>query len=252
MIMSDIPAHGSGLGSSSAITVGLLNALYRLFDGQKASPSRSSCSETSPSVLATVASHIEIHNLKKPIGKQDQYAAAYGGFNSIRFSAGGCVDVVPQDIPKWAIKYLNEHLLLCYSGLERQADDILQEQNDNTDENLLILNRKKHYSICFLSKLRKIIDGKSSDFSWVNHYLILSWARKRELANDITTPEIDAIYRKAMESGAEGGKLCGAGGGGFFLFYVLPENRERLIDALGLDVYPFTICAEGSEIIFEA
>ena len=235
--IADIPA-GTGLGSSSTLTVGLLNALHA-YTHRFAGAER----------LAVEACEIEIEALGKPIGKQDQYAAAFGGLNYIEFRADESVLVEPIVCTPATRRHLDESLLLFYTGIRRQADDILSEQKKRTEEGKTTER---------LAKLVEMADELRAAL-WANRTHALGevlhqgWMVKREIASGITDPKIDAWYEEARAAGAVGGKLLGAGGGGFLLLYCEPEDQRRLrarMAEVGLREVEFALEGEGSRIIF--
>lgn len=210
---SDITTRGSGLGSSSSYTVGLINAMYNML---KLGYTKKD--------LAEDACTIEIHRLGEPIGKQDQYAASYGGINAIHFYNDG-VDVVPIGLNHSHLADLNDNLL-CYStGISRDASSVLEGQvknlisNSDTIPNTKVLVDLAEQSINYLRI------GKLDDFGVM---LDEGWKIKRKLAPGITNELIDIMYDTAKAAGAFGGKLLGAGGGGFMIFYVSPKNRDSV------------------------
>lgn len=234
---ADIPSTGSGLGSSSAFAVGLMHALLAQ---QGRMPSRETC--------ASLACEIEIEKLGDPIGKQDQYAAAYGGMNYIRFSADGSVQVDPIVMAQGLRERLEQRLMLFYTGITRKAGDILSEQkkNMNTDTQL-----RQH-----LTRMRDQADELRVELGRGNiaalgACLDEGWRRKKQLASGVSAPGLDDIYERAMKAGAKGGKLLGAGGGGFFLFYVEPDSQESVKAALSdLRQVDFRFERQGTRIIY--
>jgi D-glycero-alpha-D-manno-heptose-7-phosphate kinase len=233
---ADVPA-GTGLGSSSAFTVGLLHILYA-YTGKYVSASR----------LAEEACHTEIDVLGEPIGKQDQYAAAFGGFNVYRFHPGGHVDVEPVIMSGEAMERLEKNLLMFYTGDLRSASDILREQGVNVARDAD--KEAAQIDICRLAdELHKeLISGNIDAMGPILHE---SWQKKRQLASGITNPIIDEFYDVAMNAGASGGKLLGAGGGGFLLFYV-PEHRHNAVkNAVSrLRYMKFGFSHSGSAVIY--
>lgn len=232
--IADIPAK-TGLGSSSTFTVGLLNALYA-YKGIYVN------AET----LAKQACQIEIDILKEPIGKQDQYAAAYGGLNYIQFNNDETVFVNPIISSKETKDYFNENLLLFYTGITRGASEVLNDQKKNTANKMENLNSMK----LLVEDLRGILlEGK--DLSQIGRKLNESWVLKKGMSDKISNNCIDENYNLAIKNGAIGGKVLGAGGGGFLLFYCEPHNHERLTNALSdLQLVPFKFEPQGSKIIF--
>ena len=233
--MADIPS-GTGLGSSSAFTVATLKAL-------KAYKKKS----YSTYALASEACDVEIYKAGSPIGKQDQFASAFGGLNYIEFHKNGKVTVEPLMIPNDGEDVLQSNLLLFYTGLTHDANTILAEQSKN-----LVSNDDKiasQIALCELTKkLKKHLED--GDIDYLGEVLRKSWEIKKTLSSGIANKTIDDIYNKAIRAGALGGKLLGAGGGGFMLFYVKPENQQKVRDALKeyLEV-EFKIDYEGATII---
>jgi D-glycero-alpha-D-manno-heptose-7-phosphate kinase len=215
-VVGDMPAS-TGLGGSSSFAVGLLHALHAL-RGERVSAGQ----------LAEEASYIEIDVLKEPIGKQDQYAAAFGGLNVFRFNPGGRVTVEPQRVSADRLMQFFEHTLLLWTGMQRDASSVLAEQKQNTPAKLGVLKQMRVHA----EQLRTMVAEGSFDPIVVGRILHESWQKKRELAKSISTAQIDEWYDSAIAAGAEGGKLCGAGGGGFLLLFVRPENRRRVRSAL--------------------
>jgi D-glycero-alpha-D-manno-heptose-7-phosphate kinase len=215
--VGDMPAS-TGLGGSSSFAVGLLNALHAFRDER-----------VSAGQLAEEATYIETDVLKEPIGKQDQYAAAFGGLNFFCFKPGGAVTVEPHRLDNGGLSHLFECLLMFWTGHQRDASSVLTEQKANTAlkiDSLLKMREHAH-------QLQALTGNGGVDVCRFGRIVDESWRLKRQLASAITTDEIDRWYRAAMESGAEGGKLCGAGGGGFLLFVVKPERQEAVRRALG-------------------
>ncbi len=233
-LLSDIPSEGSGLGSSSSFTVGLLNAFYA-YRGEQVTAER----------LASEACEIEIGRLGKPIGKQDQYIAAYGGLRSFRFRRDGAVDVKALRLPGEKLRELSARLHLFFTGKTRQADGILSEQRGATCDRVLELDAIKRLAV----ELEPALEAR--DFDRLGKVLHENWELKRRLASGISNPAIEEMYARARASGALGGKICGAGGGGFLLVYCLPDRQERL--AKGMHDYrllPFQLERDGSKVIF--
>jgi len=214
--VADLPAS-TGLGGSSSFAVGLLNALHA-FRGERVSAGQ----------LAEEASHIEIDVLKQPIGKQDQYAAAFGGLNFFSFRPGGAVTVEPQRLHNGALKALFECIVMFWTGHQRDSSSVLGEQKANTPFKLNSLLSMREHAV----QLQKLCRNGAFDIGRFGRVLDESWRLKRELASTITTGQIDGWYRAALGAGAEGGKLCGAGGGGFLLFIARPERQCAVRQAL--------------------
>lgn len=235
--ISDIPSQGTGLGSSSSYTVGLLNALYA-HTGSMAGAER----------LARESCSIEIDRCEKPIGKQDQYIAAYGGLQYIRFNPDGSVFVDPIICAPATKRRLQEGMLLLYTGLTRKADNILAEQSHNT-QNSASKRASLRRMVALADQLYDALSRDEPDaFGEILH---AGWMEKRRLANGISTGEIDTWYERARAAGALGGKLLGAGGGGFLLFYADPTCHEAIRRALPeLRAVPFHFCPQGSKVIY--
>lgn len=234
---ADIPT-GTGLGSSSSFTVCLLH-LLNAYKGKL----------VSKEYLASEACNVEIEKLKNPIGKQDQYAAAYGGMNYYKFNKDGSVYVEPLLLTHDDRKYLEDHIMMFYTGKTRSASDILKEQKSNIGAGGG-QKEKNQLELCRLTEqLKDYIVGK--DFDKLGGILDESWKLKRSLASGISNREIDDMYSAAMEAGALGGKLLGAGGGGFLLFYVKPQNKAKVRSALsGLPYMRFGFDTKGSCILY--
>lgn len=231
---ADVPS-GTGLGSSSSFTVGLLHTLY-CFEGKYVSKKK----------LAMEACEVEIERLRKPIGKQDQYAAAFGGLNFISFHQNDTVTVEPIITKGDTINELQSNLIMFYTGLTHNADHILAEQK----RSLFKRDNVKHLiQMCGLAREMKhmLENNNISDFGYI---LNESWVRKKELAKDITNPLIDNLYETAMNNGAQGGKLLGAGGGGFLLFYCPREQQKILKNKLQMNPFSFRFEYDGSSVVY--
>lgn len=232
--VGDVPA-GTGLGSSSSLAVGVLNALYA-YRGEISSPGR----------LAEEACKIEIDILKKPIGKQDQYAAAFGGVNYIRFNPDHTVDVEPVPYRRDTLSELEKRILLMYTEDQRDADRILKEQSAGTKDRLTVLRQMRDLA----AELREALAG-DADLREFSRLLHEGWELKRSLGFGIATAKVDEWYKAARKAGAESGKLLGAGGGGFLLLMAPPERHDAIRDALGNPrELRFDIDRRGSRIIF--
>jgi D-glycero-alpha-D-manno-heptose-7-phosphate kinase len=235
--IADIPARGSGLGSSSSFVVGMLRALYA-YGGRY----------VSADTLAKQACEIEIERCGEPIGKQDQYAAAFGGLNVIRFHPDGAVDLEPVVCPHGVVPELQSQLLAFYTGTTRSASVLLAEQSRNVAE-----DGEKQRTLRRMVAL--VGDGRralqSGDLQAFGEILHENWVLKASLARDISNPQIDEWYARARQHGAIGGKLMGAGGSGFLLIQA-PEDRHQAIrEALGhLRCIPMAFERSGSQIIF--
>lgn len=234
--MADIPMSSAGIGlaSSSALTVGVLNALHA-YKGEFAAPKQ----------LAQEACHIEIDCLGQKIGIQDQLAAAYGGFNRYRFMNDGSVSVTPGVINTKIREKLFGRLMLFFTGNTRDSREILSEQSQS-------IERKRKN----LDELVRTVDSVYENLAignvdCVGEELDRTWQIKKQLAGGISNREIDSMYHIAKEAGAVGGKILGAGGGGFMLLYV-PENKQQEVRSAMGDYreVPFQVDYQGSRIIF--
>lgn len=234
--MGDVPlgSAGTGLGSSSALAVGVLNALY-------AYTGRHIDAET----LAQQASRIEIDILGNPMGKQDQYASAYGGLNSIQFNADESVFVDPVIFTQNTKEVLESKFLMFYTGIERLSSSILGDQQSSIDDNFKQINQVVELAKQGIDVLR------NNDIESIGPLLHESWLLKKQFAQGVSNPVLDEIYQSAMASGASGGKLLGAGGGGFFLFYCEPQRQAAVRKALShLKETTFRFEPQGSKIIY--
>ena len=233
--VADMPAS-TGMGGSSAFAVGLLNALHA-FRGERVTAGQ----------LANEACHIEMEILGEPIGKQDQYAAAFGGLNLLRFGRDGRVTVEPQPVVNGAAAYLFSNIMMFWTGHQRPAASVLSEQKANTAQNLDVLRHMRNDAY----ELRAHCSRAQIDLEKLGEALHRGWMLKRSLASTITSSDIDANYARAMEAGAEGGKLCGAGGGGFLMFIVKPEKRELVRRALAdLPLVSLRYEVHGSRVLY--
>jgi D-glycero-alpha-D-manno-heptose-7-phosphate kinase len=232
--LADIPSAGSGLGSSSAVTVGLLHALLA-YGGRQVTARE----------LAERACTIEIDRCRKPIGKQDQYAAAYGGICDLRFGPGDRVEVDRITLSPQLRRLMSNELLLFYTGITRSANTILNEQSANTVDRLPQLAELRDLA-------GEAADGlRSGDADAVGVAMNKSWEAKRTLASGISNSQIDQAVEDALAAGATGAKVTGAGGGGFLLV-VCPLERQRAVrDALSeMAEFPITIDPFGSRVVF--
>jgi len=232
--MADIPSRGTGLGSSSAYTVGLLNALFA-YRNEYASKER----------LARLACEIEIERCGDPIGKQDQYAAAHGGLNLIRFHPDGAVSVDPVICDPTVLAQLEASLLVFYTGRSRSASTILAEQSDAMPANRLLMRRMVQLAF----EMKKELESGHLDS--VGPMLDENWRLKRQMSGGISDEQIDEWYRIGIAHGARGGKLLGAGRGGFLMFFAAPDAHPRIAHALG-DLKPITFRFDrtGTQIVF--
>ena len=232
--VGDVPA-GTGMGSSSALAVGLLNALFA-YKGQVVSPSR----------LAELACEIEIDILGKPIGRQDQYAAAFGGVNYIRFNPDHSVDVEPVPAVPGFLEALEQHILLLYTANQRDADTILKRQSEGSASKMDVLRGMRA-----LADEMRLTVGGSGDLEEFGRLLHEGWLLKRSLGFGISNTGIDQWYEAARAAGAMGGKLLGAGGGGFLLVMAPPERHEAIREAVGRPrEISFRIDRRGSRVIY--
>lgn len=233
---ADIPG-GTGMGSSSAFTSGLIN-LCTAYKGISMFKHE----------IAELACKIEIDILGEPIGKQDQYACSVGGINLIKFNQDESVNILPLLLSTQEIQNIEDNLILFYTGDNRDASTILTQQKNNT-----VNSKKVNNNLVCMSKMAENLfyDLKKRNFDLLGDYLHESWVLKKELSNTISNPKLDDIYNIAIKNGAKGGKLLGAGGGGFFLFYVKPEQRENVKQSLFfLREFEFKFEFNGSKIIF--
>jgi len=232
--MGDIPSEGSGLGSSSTVTVGALHALYTYL-GEIVSAEK----------LAREACGIEIDKLKKPIGIQDQYIAAYGNLRFFDFQPDGQIKVEKVALDSDSRRALNDRFLLFFTGVSRRADNILNEQKNNIKDRLTVLREIKQ----MVYEARSFLSA--GDFDAFGSLMHESWKLKKRLAGQITNGAIDDMYELARRSGAIGGKITGAGGGGFLLLYVPYERQVAVRNALcELQELPFRLEADGTKVIF--
>ncbi len=233
--MGDIPSAGSGLGSSSTVTVGALHAMYAL---QGDLPTAEQ--------LAQGSCKIEIETLGKPIGVQDQYAAAFGGLRFYEFGKDGKVVSQRVAIDSSTLLHLNESLMLFFTGLTRKAEGVLNEQRQNIQARLAELNEIKAMAYEARDELLK------GNIEALGALLDRNWTLKKRLASNVSNADIDAMYAAARGAGAFGGKITGAGGGGFLLLFCPPDRRGAVRQALaGKQELPFTLEPNGSKVIFD-
>ena len=232
--VGDVPA-GTGLGSSSSLTVGLLLALHA-YKGQIVSAKN----------LAEQSCRIELDLLGKPIGKQDQYAAAFGGLNYIRFNSDGGVDVEPVPATPETMQELQKRVLLFYTQQQRDADAILKRQSEGTKDRLTVLRAMRD-----LAQEMRVALGGGGGLDEFGRLLHEGWQLKKSLGFGISMDLVDQWYEQARKLGAQGGKLLGAGGGGFLMLFAPPERHNMIRDALG---HPreltFGIDRRGGRVIF--
>ncbi len=235
--LADIPSEGSGLGSSSSITVGLLHALYTYQNAL-----------ITAEQLAKEACRIEIDILGKPIGRQDQYAAAYGNLNEFVFQRDDTVKRIPIEIDNSLLRKFSSAALLYYTGLTRSADAILSEQKKNFSEQEKFDIMSEMVSL--VERFKKAVG--EGDIEKCGRLLDKNWELKSKMASGITNGRIEAMYQKAKEAGALGGKIAGAGGGGF-LMLVVPRERQNAVFEVMKDYreMPFMLERSGSKVIFD-
>jgi len=232
--VGDVPA-GTGMGSSSSLAVGLLNALYA-YKGQV----------TSPGALAEKACEIEIDILEKPIGRQDQYAAAFGGVNYIGFNSDHTVEVEPVPTAPEFLQDLEDHIILLYTDQQRDADTILKKQSEGSRDKMSVLKEMRDLA----GELRSTMGGRGNleDFGRILHQ---GWELKRSLGFGISNTGVDDWYAAARANGAMGGKLLGAGGGGFLLVMAPPDRHDAIREAVGRPrEIPVRIDRLGSRVIY--
>ncbi|MGE0384266.1 MAG: GHMP kinase [Gammaproteobacteria bacterium] len=232
--MADVPSTGTGLGSSSSVTVGLLNGMFQ-YRGEP----------QSRQALASRAAEIEIEVLGKPIGKQDQYIAAFGGFARITFHPDDRVEVRPVLPPPEVLHNLNDSLLLFYSGQGRDSGAVLGEQKRRVEANAAALREM----VALVEPMEQcLLSGDLSEFGRCLHQ---GWELKRRLASLISNDRIDTLYARARNAGALGGKITGAGGGGFLLLFCERGSQASVRAALqGLRELPFRLEPDGTKVIF--
>jgi D-glycero-alpha-D-manno-heptose-7-phosphate kinase len=232
--MGDVPA-GTGLGSSSAFLVGLLKALWAtkgIYVHGRA--------------LAEQACQIEIDILGEPIGKQDQYAAAFGGLRWMRFNTDGSVETEPVVCKPETWRALGQHLATFYLGSSRAARSILSEQQERMDDTYALMCRMRDMVPEFVRVL-----GRGTNLAELGEILHEGWMLKKQLASGVSNPEIDEYYERARRAGALGGKVLGAGGTGFLLMFCEPHLRGQVRDALSdLRYFEMGLEREGSRIVF--
>jgi D-glycero-alpha-D-manno-heptose-7-phosphate kinase len=233
--MGDIPSSGSGMGSSSTLTVGLLNAMYQHLGVPRNAED-----------IAREACQIEIGNLGKPIGMQDQYIAAYGGQRFIRFRRDGRVEVEHLKVSQEQLRKLNERLMLFYTGIARTSASVLKEQVCN------IGNCKERLGMMKALALEAKAAIESGEFDAFGDLLHRGWELKKALATKITNGPINTMYDTARKAGALGGKIAGAGGGGYLLLYCPPERQDSVRNALnGYPELRFRFEPHGTKVIFD-
>ena len=230
----DLPAR-SGLGSSSSFTVGLVHALAALKG-----------SYVSKGQLARDAIHIEQDVIRENVGSQDQIAAAYGGFNRIEFQHNGSFQVSPVIVRKQRMKELQKHLMLCFTGFSRIASEVAQSKIANFNQREAELTRMQQ----MVDEAVQILHSSTRPIDEFGDLLHQSWLCKKALSDKVSTSEIDQLYQTALDAGAGGGKILGAGGGGFLLLFVKPELQARVREALKSLIHvPFNFDDSGSRVV---
>jgi len=238
---ADIPTKGSGLGSSGSFLVGLLNAIHTL-EGNHVSKEK----------LAQQASHIEMVLCGKPIGYQDQYAAAYGGLNELKFTAdnGHNIKVVPLIKNQDDLNSISQDLLLFYTGITRESSSVLSDQNKNLMSKEDTINAMKE-NVDLSKWLAEHLRNK--EYQYIGHALRMNWDLKLKFSNKVANEDIVKMYDKGREGGASGGKIIGAGGGGFMMFYVertKQQSTEGMVSELGnYKIMNFNIDHYGSRVL---
>jgi D-glycero-alpha-D-manno-heptose-7-phosphate kinase len=233
--ISEVPAS-TGLGSSSTFCVGLLNALYK-FKGEPVSAGR----------LAEEAAHVEIDILKRPMGKQDHYAAAFGGLNYIRFNSDDSVTIEPIQMSAQNLKKLSESVIMFWTGITRPSESVLKEQDERNIENTKVLITMRDQA----SRLSKILVESDLSIRKLGTLMHEGWELKKTLSSAISNDLIDNSYNTAKEYGSYGGKISGAGGGGFITLVAEPTTHGNLIHALanlGLKRHKFSLDSEGTTV----
>lgn len=231
--VADIPGNGTGLGSSSTLTVGLVNALSR---------------DVNPATLAERAFTIEAGKCFHPVGKQDQYAAAFGGFNFIVFKKNS-VHPHPIRVSEWWLNQFESHFLLLWTGLVRSADEILKDQDKSFRNGGNVEIGKQLANLAHEFKVAICDEVPMED---IGAYISEAWKLKRFFANGISNSKLDLMYEAGIKAGAFGGKLLGAGGGGFLFFIAPPEKHAKIVEKTGLRPVEIKIEKEGSRIIYES
>lgn len=230
----DLPAR-SGLGSSSSFTVGLIHALAALRGKY-----------ISKEDLANQAIHVEQHVIKEHVGSQDQIAAAFGGFNRIDFLTNGTFQVSPVVLTETRLHELESHLMLCFTGFSRIASEIAKAKIENLKNRQAELRRMKE----MVDEAILVLQNPRTPIDELGHLLHESWLCKRSLSDKVSTPEIDDLYETARTNGALGGKLLGAGGGGFLLLFVKPELQSKVRERLQHLIHvPFRFDTSGSRVV---
>ncbi|MDC0236198.1 hypothetical protein OAK10_04880 [Candidatus Pelagibacter sp.] len=234
--ISDIPSRGSGMGSSSSFTVGLIHALYRYMN-----------LEITKEELGRLSSYIEIDLCGDKIGKQDQYSASFGGLNLIEFNEDESVKVTPISCSDRTLKKFESSIVLFFTGRTRKASDLLAQQSQNIKHN----NKRNLISdmVDLTYEMKNLIE--KDDVDSLGELLDKNWKLKKQLASNISDSEIDNLYNQGINAGAKGGKLLGAGNGGFLMFYAPQEKHLEITKAMrGLKKISFNFDNSGSQIVF--
>lgn len=234
-MLADIPSEGSGLGSSSSVTVGLLNAFYNYMGKQ-----------VTAEQLASEACKIEIDILKKPIGKQDQYIAAFGGLRSFKFNKDDTVEVKKPEIKNGLYRKLGANLILYFTDITRKSSTVLTEQKRKVNKNIEYLNKIKNLAFEAAEAI------ENGEIDKIGILLAENWELKKKLSSNISNNGIDKMYNRSITAGAIGGKISGAGGGGFLLSYCKRDKQDILRQAMNEYMeMPFMLEPYGSKIIFD-
>ena len=237
--IADIPGGGTGLGSSSSFSVGLLLALNKYYGNP---------TNRHPADLAYNAYFLERELCHHPVGMQDHFAAAYGGFNFFQFNKDGTVTTIPINLSETNLGMIQHNMMLFWVGKTRNANTILKDQAKGLRNDAMVSNdaiAMKNLAIELNADLQKDYIAR------VGTFIGLNWQLKKNLALGIAPKEINMIYDRAMEAGASGGKLCGAGGSGFLLFYAPYKYHEVIEKAVGLRRVPFKISNEGAQVVYD-
>ncbi len=230
----DLPAR-AGLGSSSSFTVGLLHALQTI-NGVMATKDALACN----------AIHIEQNIIGENVGSQDQISASFGGFNRIEFRRNSSFEVSPIILPSWRREELRDHLMLCFTGFSRIASEVARSKIEN------FKNREKELKLMrdMVDEAVKLLQDLNESIDSFGRLLNVGWQYKRSLSHRVSTPEIDSIYEAAITAGAIGGKILGAGGGGFLLIFAKPDRHAAIRESLKkLFHVPFNFEDSGSRVV---
>lgn len=233
--VADIPSAGGGLGSSSSFTVGLVNALNSYLN-----------KDITVEKLAEMACKIEIELCKEPIGKQDQYAAAFGGLNLFEFEKSQNVNVTPIDLSEDYLEHLNKMMLVFYTGISRRAKTVLTDQNDSLKKDTQKQERMKSM-VDLAYDFKNALESERTDD--LGAILMRNWELKKSMSEKITNDQINSIVEKGIQNGAIGAKLLGAGAGGFVMFLIPEARQNRVIQSLSdLKIFECNFSKKGTEI----